>query len=222
MGLTTAAFTLFALPVGNGIGTQILVKIFHASPKLAAIRTVDEAIVIGAALSLSSSAFVLQIMAEKGELATKFGSATLGILLLQVSIYAELPLLSVNGSPHTLSCSMYMRYKGKPLESLCLQTEIQCVSSSYRNTEASRCCFSPAHVMASMKSQSPCCELSFFFAGHCHCAIPSPLACGGVSRNGRLHVNNGAPHFPGTHSSQNPRRAGTPSVGRQICTQKDL
>ena len=84
MGLTTAAFTLFALPVGNGIGTQILVKVFHASPKLAAIRTVDEAIVIGAALSLSSSAFVLQIMAEKGELATKFGSATLGILLLQV------------------------------------------------------------------------------------------------------------------------------------------
>lgn len=87
MGLTTAAFTLFALPVGNGIGTQILVKVFHASPKLAAIRTVDEAIVIGAALSLSSSAFVLQLMAEKGELATKFGSATLGILLLQVGAY---------------------------------------------------------------------------------------------------------------------------------------
>ena len=44
----------------------------------------DEAVVIGAALALSSSAFVLQLMSERGELATKFGSATLGILLLQV------------------------------------------------------------------------------------------------------------------------------------------
>ena len=75
------------------------------------IRSIDEAIVIGAALSLSSSAFVLQvgslalafndlvahcsfmllltcfscqILSERGELATRFGSATLGILLLQV------------------------------------------------------------------------------------------------------------------------------------------
>ena len=84
MALCTLAFTLIALPVGNGIGTQILVKIFHASPGIAAIRTVDEAIVIGAALSLSSSAFVLQLLAENGELSSKFGSATLGILLLQV------------------------------------------------------------------------------------------------------------------------------------------
>jgi len=66
------------------LDTPDLPQVFHASPKLAAIRTVDEAIVIGAALSLSSSAFVLQLMAEKGQLATKFGSATLGILLLQV------------------------------------------------------------------------------------------------------------------------------------------
>ena len=84
MALSTLAFTLIALPVGNGIGTQILVKIFHASPGIAAIRTVDEAIVIAAALSLSSSAFVLQLLAENGELSSKFGSATLGILLLQV------------------------------------------------------------------------------------------------------------------------------------------
>lgn len=59
-------------------------QIFHASPKLAAVGSVDEAVVIGAALALSSSAFVLQLMSERGELATKFGSATLGILLLQV------------------------------------------------------------------------------------------------------------------------------------------
>ncbi len=40
--------------------------------------------VIGVALSLSSSAFVLQLLNERGEMATKFGSATLGILLMQV------------------------------------------------------------------------------------------------------------------------------------------
>ena len=84
MALCTLAFTAFALPVGNGIGTQILIKIFHAPASLAAIRTIDEAVVIAAALSLSSSAFVLQLLAESGELGSKFGSATLGILLLQV------------------------------------------------------------------------------------------------------------------------------------------
>ena len=61
-----------------------VMQVFHASPKLAAVESVDEAVVIGAALALSSSAFVLQLMSERGELATKFGSATLGILLLQV------------------------------------------------------------------------------------------------------------------------------------------
>lgn len=57
---------------------------FHAPSALAAIRSVDEAVVIGVALSLSSSAFVLQLLNERGELTTKFGSATLGILLAQV------------------------------------------------------------------------------------------------------------------------------------------
>lgn len=85
MLLTTLAFTLFALPVGHGVGTVILEKVFHAPSRIASIRTIDEAVVIGAALSLSSSAFVLQLLSESGELPTKFGSATLGILLLQVS-----------------------------------------------------------------------------------------------------------------------------------------
>ena len=56
------------------------------SPKLASVNSIDEAIVIGAALSLSSSAFVLQLMAERNELGTKFGSATLGILLFQACL----------------------------------------------------------------------------------------------------------------------------------------
>lgn len=59
-------------------------QVFQASPQLASIRSVDEAVVIGVALSLSSSAFVLQLLNERGEMATKVGSATLGILLAQV------------------------------------------------------------------------------------------------------------------------------------------
>ncbi|KAJ1690522.1 hypothetical protein LUZ63_014677 [Rhynchospora breviuscula] len=91
--LSTLAFTAFELPPNGAIGTKILEFLFHSRPDLVNIRSVDEAIVIGAALSLSSSAFVLQILAEKGELPTRFGSATLGILLLQD--IAVVPLLVI-------------------------------------------------------------------------------------------------------------------------------
>lgn len=95
MVITTGVFTAFALPVGHGIGTQIMVNVFHAPMGLASIRSVDEAVVIGAALSLSSSAFVLQLLQERGELPTKIGSATLGILLLQVRQQSSKPDLSL-------------------------------------------------------------------------------------------------------------------------------
>ncbi|KAK4802114.1 hypothetical protein SAY86_000317 [Trapa natans] len=91
--LSTLAFTAFELPPNGAVGTKILEFLFHSRPDLVNIRSVDEAIVIGAALSLSSSAFVLQLLAEKGELATRFGSATLGILLLQD--IAVVPLLVI-------------------------------------------------------------------------------------------------------------------------------
>ncbi|KAL1196378.1 K(+) efflux antiporter 3 [Cardamine amara subsp. amara] len=98
MGLTqvllwTLAFTAFELPPNGAIGTRILEFLFHSRPDLVNIRSIDEAVVIGAALSLSSSAFVLQLLAEKGELPTRFGSATLGILLLQD--IAVVPLLVI-------------------------------------------------------------------------------------------------------------------------------
>jgi len=83
MFVTTMLFAFMGLPIGEGLGTEILVRFFHADPELVSIRTVDEAVVIGAALSLSSSAFVLQLLGEQNQLQTKFGSATLGILLLQ-------------------------------------------------------------------------------------------------------------------------------------------
>ncbi len=45
---------------------QFLENVLHAPPALAELRTVDEAVVIGAALSLSSSAFVLQVWVGHG------------------------------------------------------------------------------------------------------------------------------------------------------------
>eukprot|EP00899_Mesostigma_viride_P025306 jgi/Mesvir1/5960/Mv00716-RA.2 len=95
--LCTAAFSVFALPPGEAFGTYFLERVVNSPPDLVNIRTIDEAIVIGTALSLSSSAFVLQLISESGELATTFGSATLGILLLQdiavVPLLVALPLI---------------------------------------------------------------------------------------------------------------------------------
>lgn len=59
-------------------------QVAHAPHRLVSIRSVDEAVVIGAALSMSSSAFVLQLLRERGEVTSKFGNATLGVLLFQV------------------------------------------------------------------------------------------------------------------------------------------
>lgn len=103
MIICTLAFTVLGLPPGgDAYFSQFLEKVLHASPALAELRTVDEAIVIGAALSLSSSAFVLQLLRERGELDTKFGQATLGILLLQdiatVPFLVLLPLVEGNNS----------------------------------------------------------------------------------------------------------------------------
>lgn len=57
-----------------------------------------EAILIGLGLALSSTAFVLQLLAERGEMQTEHGQACFGILLLQdlaiVPLLALVPLLS--------------------------------------------------------------------------------------------------------------------------------
>lgn len=58
--LSTLAFTAFELPPNGAVGTRILEFLFHSRSDLVNIRSIDEAVVIGAALSLSSSAFVLQ------------------------------------------------------------------------------------------------------------------------------------------------------------------
>ena len=85
--ITGLVFLAFVMPNGSGdpsIGSQILSTLCGSPSNLVSLRTIDEAVVIAAALSLSSSAFVLQLLSERGETPTRFGSATLGILLFQV------------------------------------------------------------------------------------------------------------------------------------------
>eukprot|EP00884_Botryococcus_braunii_P021011 jgi/Botrbrau1/7594/Bobra.0159s0043.1 len=57
MLISTLTFTALGLPVGEGLGTQILVKFFNASPELAGIRSLDEAVVIGG----GAVAFILRL-----------------------------------------------------------------------------------------------------------------------------------------------------------------
>ncbi|GMH16413.1 hypothetical protein Nepgr_018254 [Nepenthes gracilis] len=117
--LSTLAFTAFELPPNGAIGTRILQFLFHSRPDLVNIRSVDEAIIIGAALSLSSSAFVLQLLAEKGELPTRFGSATLGILLLQdIAVVPLLVILPVIESQNLVQESIWPMLVKESLKAL--------------------------------------------------------------------------------------------------------
>ena len=45
----------------------------------------NAAFILGGALALSSSAFVIQLLSEKGELASRFGRASFGMLLFQAT-----------------------------------------------------------------------------------------------------------------------------------------
>lgn len=101
--LSTLAF--FTFPFVGGV--QILEVVFGSNPEFVDITRLDEAVVIGAALSLSSSAFVLKILQEKGQLNTKFGEASLGVLLLQdiavVPLLVLLPIIESNSGAMSLS-----------------------------------------------------------------------------------------------------------------------
>ena len=103
MLLCTVAFFIFPF-IG---GVQFLEFFVQSNPNLVDIQRFDEAFVIGTALALSSSAFVLQILSEKKELQNKFGSAALGILLLQdiavVPLLVLLPILESSTGTDTLS-----------------------------------------------------------------------------------------------------------------------
>jgi Kef-type K+ transport system membrane component KefB len=104
--LSTVAF--FTFPFIGGV--QFLEYFVGSAPSLVDITRVDEAVVIGAALSLSSSAFVLKILQEKNQLSTTAGSASLGVLLLQdiavVPLLVLLPIIENNSGPLPLSAQL--------------------------------------------------------------------------------------------------------------------
>jgi monovalent cation:proton antiporter-2 (CPA2) family protein len=62
---------------------------------------IEIAVVMGFGLALSSSAFVLQLLSERGEVGTRFGRASFGILLFQdlavVPLLVVVPLLAAGG-----------------------------------------------------------------------------------------------------------------------------
>ena len=76
-------------------------KIIGSPAEVVDITRFDEALVVGAALSLSSSAFVLKIMQEKGS--ALWWVTTLGILLLQdiavVPLLVLLPIIENSKGP---------------------------------------------------------------------------------------------------------------------------
>lgn len=86
-GLGTAQFVVSGVLIG---GVSMLAGL-----------PVQTAIVVGAGLALSSSAFVLQLLGERGEVGTRYGRAAFGVLLFQdlavVPVLVLTPLLAGSG-----------------------------------------------------------------------------------------------------------------------------
>ena len=99
------SFSFFIFPFLGGV--QLLEYITNSQNVIVEITRIDEALVIGMALSLSSSAFCLKILQEKGQLTTPFGAASLGILLFQdiavVPLLVLLPIIESSTGPMTMA-----------------------------------------------------------------------------------------------------------------------
>jgi len=81
-------------------------------------------VVIGGGLALSSSAFVLQLLKDKNQLATRFGKASFGILLFQdlavVPLLVVTPILAGSGSGLTAAVGAALLKAGLALGSIAL------------------------------------------------------------------------------------------------------
>mmetsp|Transcript_824 Transcript_824/g.1971 ORF Transcript_824/g.1971 Transcript_824/m.1971 type:complete len:929 (-) Transcript_824:165-2951(-) len=79
-------------------------------------------VVIGGGLALSSSAFVLQLLKDKNQLATRFGKASFGILLFQdlavVPLLVVTPILAGSGSGLTAAVGSALLKAGLALGSI--------------------------------------------------------------------------------------------------------
>lgn len=82
--LTIARFRLLGAPsFWAGVGQVTVTGVIIGGLALTFGQTVPQAIVIGGALSFSSTAVVLQLLVERHEMATRVGRMALAILLLQ-------------------------------------------------------------------------------------------------------------------------------------------
>lgn len=85
--------------LGLGVGQLLVTTVPLVGACLVLGLGIAESLVLGFALSLSSTAFALQILAEKNQLATRHGRGAFSILLLQdiavIPMLALLPLLAV-------------------------------------------------------------------------------------------------------------------------------
>ncbi|KAI0559020.1 K(+) efflux antiporter 1 [Gracilaria domingensis] len=106
MGLELSTSKLNSLRAdvfGLGTAQFFITGAIITASAIAAGITSQAAIVVGAALALSSSAFVLQLLSERGEVGTRFGRAAFGILLFQdlvvVPVLVLIPLLAGSGAP---------------------------------------------------------------------------------------------------------------------------
>lgn len=84
-------------------GTQVLVTgLILATIMAAVFTTIPVALVVGAALAMSSTAFVLQVLEEKKELSQKHGRLAFSILLFQdlaaIPLIAVVPMLADGGA----------------------------------------------------------------------------------------------------------------------------
>lgn len=104
MGLELSLSRLKSLGMdvfGLGSLQWLITGIFLGSISLFNNAPIEISVVIGFGLALSSSAFVLQLLSERGEVGTRFGRASFGILLFQdlavVPLLVVVPLLAVGG-----------------------------------------------------------------------------------------------------------------------------
>jgi glutathione-regulated potassium-efflux system protein KefB len=91
-----------------GLGTAQLVatSLLLAGIGIALGLAPTKALFIGLALSLSSTAFALQVLEEKGELTTRHGRLAFSVLLFQdlaaIPLIALVPLFALGGAVHTM------------------------------------------------------------------------------------------------------------------------
>lgn len=108
MGLELSLSRLKSLGLdvfGLGSLQWLITGIILAFISLMSNASIEIAVVIGFGLALSSSAFVLQLLSERGEVGTRFGRASFGILLFQdlavVPLLVVVPLLAAGGGDIT-------------------------------------------------------------------------------------------------------------------------